>query len=180
MTTANMNDSLRFPVGRFSPPAEFSSEIRRTAIQDLRHLPNALAEATSGLSQKQLEVPYREEGWTLRQVVHHVADSHMNAYVRIRLALTEDWPIIKPYNEAQWAKLSDARTLPVDVSLNLLDALHTRWVALFESFSEEDWQKGYMHPDLGPQSLEHALCLYAWHSRHHTGHITDLRQRMQW
>lgn len=180
MTTANMNDSLRFPVGKFQPPATFSPEIRRTAIEVIRQLPSTLAEATAGLSQKQLEMPYREGGWTLRQVVHHVADSHMNAYVRVRLALTEEWPTIKPYNEKLWAHLADARTLPVDVSLTLLDALHTRWVTLFESFTDAEWQRGYNHLDSGRQTLEHVVCLYAWHSRHHTAHITSLRQSMGW
>lgn len=180
MTTANMNDALRFPVGKFQPPATFSPEVRRAGIEVLRQLPSALVEATAGLSQKQLEVPYREEGWTLRQVVHHVADSHMNAYVRVRLALTEDWPTIKPYAEDLWANLTDARTLPVDVSLTLLDALHTRWVTLFESLTEAEWKRGYIHPALGRQALEEVVSLYAWHSRHHTAHITSLRQRMGW
>lgn len=180
MTTANLEDTLRFPVGKFQAPAAFSAETRRAAIETLRNLPSALAEATSGLSQKQLEMPYREGGWTLRQVVHHVADSHMNGYVRIRLAVTEDWPTIKPYHQQSWAELTDARCLPVDVSLSLLDALHTRWVALFESLKDADWQRGYTHPDSGRQSLDHVISLYAWHSLHHTAHITSLRERMGW
>jgi DinB superfamily len=180
MTTANLNDSLRYPIGKFQSPAAFSPEIRREAIEVLRRLPSALVEASAGLSQKQLEMPYREGGWTLRQVVHHVADSHMNAYVRIRLALTEDWPTIKPYAEDRWANLTDARTLPVDVSLTLLDALHTRWVTLFESFTEADWKRGYDHPVSGRQTLEHVATLYAWHSQHHTAHITSLRERLGW
>jgi hypothetical protein len=135
MTTADIDNALSFPVGKFQRPAEFSAEIRRAAIETLRHLPSALVEATAGLSQKQLQEPYRDRGWTLRQVVHHVADSHLNAYSRVRLALTEDWPTIKPYDQDCWANLVDAKTLPVDVSLTLLDALHTRWVALFESLT---------------------------------------------
>lgn len=179
MTTA-APDSLSFPVGKFQAPAAFSPEIRGTAIETIRRLPSALVEATAGLSQKQLEMPYREGGWTLRQVIHHVADSHMNAYIRTRLALTEDWPTIKPYEQDLWANLADARTLPVDVSLTLLDALHTRWVGLFASFTEADWKRGYNHPESGRQTLEHVLTLYAWHSHHHTAHVTGLRQRLGW
>jgi DinB superfamily len=180
MTTANIHASLSFPVGKFQAPATFSATTRRTAIETLRHLPSALVEATAGLTQKQLDEPYREGGWSLRQVVHHVADSHINAYSRVRLALTEDWPTIKPYGQDPWANLTDARTLPIDVSLTLLDALHTRWVALFESLTEADWQRGYLHPESGRQTIDQVLELYAWHSRHHTAHITGLRHSKGW
>jgi hypothetical protein len=128
----------------------------------------------------QLDTPYREGGWTVRQLVHHVADSHINAYVRMRLALTEDWPTIKPYEEAEWAKLEDARTLPVEVSLALLKSLHLRWVALLKSLSEADWARGYVHPESGRERLETVAGIYGWHSQHHVAHVTELRKRMGW
>lgn len=180
MTTVNLEDSSRFPVGKFHCPEKFTEAGRRTALAALRLLPSSLSEAVSGLSQRQLEMPYREGGWTLRQVVHHVADSHLNAYTRTRLALTEDWPTIKPYEQDCWADLIDAKTLPVDVSLSLLEPLHTRWLAVLEDMDDEDWQRGYNHPALGRQTLNEVVLLYAWHSRHHTGHIVNLRHRMQW
>lgn len=173
-------DILRFPVGRFSPPASATPDLRATQMDTLRQLPSHLRDAVVGLSDAQLDTPYREGGWTLRQVVHHVADSHMNAYVRFKLAVTEDWPTIKAYDEAAWAELADGRTLPVDVSLRLIEGLHARWVALLASMQEADFEKGYVHPVLGRQSLAQALALYAWHSRHHTAHVTSLRARMNW
>lgn len=173
-------DGLRFPIGRFSPPISGAADLRAEQIQTLRMLADDLSEAVNGLDDSQLDTPYREDGWTVRQVVHHVADSHANSYVRFKLALTEDWPVIKPYDEAAWAALSDSTTLPVEASLMLIEALHLRWVALLESLSDKDFQKGYNHPVRGPQSLAEALALYAWHSRHHTAHITHLRARQGW
>jgi len=172
-------EALRFPVGRFSPPASSNASVRATHIETLRMLPERVREAVSGLSDSQLDTPYRDGGWTLRQVVHHVPDSHANCYVRFKLALTEDWPTIKPYDEAAWAKLADS-SLPVDVSLSLLAALHGRWVALLESMSEADFHKGYNHPEQGRQTLANVLAMYGWHSRHHTAHITSLRARQGW
>jgi uncharacterized damage-inducible protein DinB len=154
--------------------------VRAAHIQTLRLLPGRLREAVNGLSDHQLDTPYRAEGWTVRQVVHHVADSHANSYVRFKLALTEDWPTIKPYDEAAWANLADSRWLPVEVSLSMTEALHLRWVALLESLSDEDFQRGYEHPKMGRQNLATALALYDWHSRHHTAHITSLRAREGW
>jgi len=154
--------------------------IRTANMHTLRLLPQRLTAAVAGLSDHQLDTPYREGGWTVRQVVHHLADSHANAYVRCKLALTEDWPTIKPYDQAAWAELSDSRWLPIDVSLSFLSALHQRWVALFESLSDEDFRRGYNHPESGRQNLAHVLALYDWHSRHHTAHITSLRARMGW
>jgi len=133
-----------------------------------------------GLSDDQLETPYREGGWTVRQLIHHVADSHANSYVRFKLALTEEWPTIKLYDEAAWALLADSKATPVDVSLSLITALHTRWVALLESLTDADFHRGYNHPESGRQNLATALALYDWHSRHHTAHITRLRERMNW
>ena len=170
---------LQYPVGRFVPPGSITAEDRITHIQTLRLLPERLLEAVSGLTDAQLDTPYRPDGWTVRQVVHHVADSHANSYVRFKLALTEEWPTIKPYDEAAWAKLSDSG-LPVEVSLTWIEALHERWVVLLESMSEEGFQRGIVHPEMGRQKLETTLALYDWHSRHHTAHITGLRGRMGW
>ncbi len=173
-------DDLRYPIGRFSAPASSIAGIRAAHVQTLRALPDHLRTAVSSLSEAQLDTPYREGGWTVRQVVHHVADSHANSYVRFKLALTEDWPTIKPYDEAAWANLADSRNMPVEPSLSLISALHARWVALLESLSEDDFQRGYNHPERGRQNLATSLALYAWHSRHHTAHITRLRERMGW
>jgi hypothetical protein len=173
-------DELRFPIGRYSEQAYPTPSDRAAHLEALRMLPECLGAGASGLNQSQLETPYRDGGWTVRQVVHHVADSHANAYIRCKLALTEDWPTIKPYDEAAWASLADARLLGIDISLTLIAALHLRWVALFESIAGEDFEKGYRHPERGPQTLAQALALYAWHSRHHTAHIAALRARHGW
>ncbi len=154
--------------------------VRGAHMQTLRLLPERLRAAVSGLTDHQLDTPYREGGWTVRQVVHHVADSHANSYIRFKLALTEDWPTIKTYDEAAWADLADSRRLPVEVSLNLIEALHGRWVRLLESLSEDDFRKGFEHPEMGRQNLASVLALYDWHSRHHTAHIVSLRARQGW
>jgi uncharacterized damage-inducible protein DinB len=169
-------DELRYPVGRFAPSAEGS---RTEQIETLRRLPERLRAAVNGLNDTQLDTPYREGGWTVRQVVHHVADSHANSYVRFKLALTEDLPAIKSYDEAAWAELPDSR-MSVDISLSLLAALHARLVALIESMSESDFDRSYKHPERGPMTLAANLALYSWHSKHHTAHITRLRERMGW
>ncbi len=170
---------LRFPIGRFIPLVKSTADDRSTHSQTLRLLPGHLRAAVNGLSDAQLDTPYREGGWTVRQVVHHVADSHANSYVRFKLALTEDWPTIKTYDEAAWAKLADNK-LPVEVSLSWIEALHERWVVLLESMTEEDFEKGFVHPEMGKQKLATTVALYDWHSRHHTAHITSLRERMAW
>lgn len=172
-------DDLRYPIGKFTPPLSNTAEIRAAHIVILRSLPGDLRVAVRGLSDSQLDTPYRDGGWTVRQLVHHIADSHANAYVRFKLALTEDWPTIKPYDEAAWANLADSR-LPIDVSLAMIDVLHQRWVALLESLSEAEFQKGYTHPESGRQNLARVLAIYAWHSRHHAAHITNLRSRQNW
>jgi DinB superfamily len=172
-------DALRYPIGRFRPSGESTAETRREQIQTLRMLPERLREAVSGLSGAQLDTPYRDGGWTVRQVVHHVADSHANSYIRFKLALTEDWPTIKPYDEAAWARLADSR-LPIDGSLVFIESLHARWVALLASLSQADFERGFVHPQNGRQSLAHALAIYGWHSLHHTAHITGLRDRQGW
>jgi len=172
-------DDLRYPIARFSPPASSTPGIRAAQIQTLRLLPERLRAAVAGLNDAQLDTPYREGGWTVRQVVHHLVDSHVNGYIRFKLALTEDWPTIKPYDQAAWAELADSQ-LPIDVSLTLIETLHARWVALLASLSDEDFQKGYLHPEDGRVNLATALAIYEWHSRHHTAHITSLRTRMGW
>jgi hypothetical protein len=177
--TDPMNDP-RYPIGRFSPPASSVAGVRAAHIETVRLLPERLRAAVSGLNDAQLDTPYREGGWTVRQVVHHLADSHAVAYIRCKHALTEEWPTLRPYDEAAWAELADSRLLPVDVSLALITALHYRWVALLESLSDEDFQKGYNHPQRGRENLAKALAMYDWHSRHHTAHITGLRARKGW
>jgi uncharacterized damage-inducible protein DinB len=173
-------DDLRFPIGSFVAPAALTAGDRARLIGEIRDTPTRLREAIAGLSDEQLDSPYRPGGWTVRQVVHHLPDSHMNGYTRFRLALTEDQPTIKPYDEARWAELADARSGPVDVSLGLLVALHARWVALLESLHAEQWTRAYRHPDMGVVSLGTALALYAWHGRHHVAHVTRLRERSGW
>jgi DinB superfamily len=172
--------SLRYPIGRAKRAESFTPQERNAAIEGIRQLPQNLSAAVKPFSHDQLETPYRAGGWTVRQLVHHVADSHMNAYTRVRLALTEEWPAIFAYQENSWANLEDARTAPVTTSLDLLDALHLRWVKLFSSLEEKDWRRGYMHPDNGRQSVEQALVIYDWHGRHHTAHVTRLSARMGW
>lgn len=171
---------LRFPVGKFTPDPQVTPEKRRAAIANIAEAPAALRAAVSGLNDQQLDTPYRPEGWTVRQVVHHVPDSHINAYVRFRLALTEDAPLIKTYAEGEWAKLADARTAPVDVSIALLDALHRRWVALLDALPDDAFSRTLTHPEHGKMKLDKLLQMYAWHGRHHVAHITGLKERMGW
>ena len=171
---------LRYPVGPFRRPDTISAADRREAIEQIAALPERLRDAVEGLSDKQLETPYRPGGWTVRQVIHHVADSHANAYVRFRLALTEEEPTIKPYKEARWAELPDARTAPLAPSLDLLAALHDRWVRLLQSLEDDAWRRVWHNPETGTLALEEALVRYAWHGRHHTAHITALREREGW
>jgi len=173
-------DELRYPIGRFSPPTSSLHGVRAAQIQTLRLLPARLRAAVAGLTDAQFDTPYREGGWTVRQVVHHLADSHSVAYIRCKLALTEDWPTINPYDEAAWANLADSRLLPVDVSLAMLEALHARWASLLESRTDEDFHKGFNHPEHGRATLAKTLAIYDWHSRHHTAHITSLRTRQGW
>jgi hypothetical protein len=171
---------LQYPIGRFQRPDSVSASDREAWLAALAAAPARFREAVSGLTDAQLDTPYRPDGWTVRQVVHHVADSHMNSYVRFRLALTEAEPVIKPYDEAAWARLHDACTLPAEVSLQLIESLHARWMALLESLAPADFARTFRHPELGVMTLTANLALYAWHSRHHEAHITGLRQRMKW
>jgi uncharacterized damage-inducible protein DinB len=170
----------RYPVGEYQPPKNVTPALRQQAIAAIAELPVKIRAAVKGLNDAQLDTPYREGGWTVRQVVHHVPDSHLNAYTRWRLALTEDSPTIKPYDEARWAELADAKSAPVEVSLALLEPLHDRWVRLLRSLVEADFAKTFTHPEHGQRTLDWMLFLYDWHGRHHTAHITTLRQQKGW
>lgn len=171
---------LSYPIGRFDFKATVPAEARPVLIEQIAAAPGLLRQAVAGLDDRQLDTPYRPGGWTVRQVTHHVPDSHMNSYMRFRLALTEDEPTVKPYDEAKWAELHDARTLPPGPSLALLESLHTRWVELLAQMTDADFQRTFRHPEIGLVRLDTNLALYAWHGRHHTAHITGLRQRMAW
>ena len=173
-------EDLRYPIGKFQFPDKVSEAQRKQFIDEIAAAPAQLRSAVHGLSAEQLETPYRDGGWTVRQVVHHVPDSHLNSYVRFKLALTEDEPTIKPYDEACWAQLDDSRNTPMEISLSLLDSLHQRWINLLRSLTASDWQRKFRHPALGLISLEQNLALYAWHGKHHVAHITSLRQRKGW
>ena len=174
------SNDLRYPIGNFQFPATVSGSDRLLFIEQIAEAPANLRAALEGLAPEQLDTPYRPGGWTVRQVVHHVPDSHMNSYIRFRWALTEDDPAVKGYDEARWAELPDARTGPVEMSLTLLDAIHVRWTALLRALSEKDFARTFRHFELGPLRLDRVLALYAWHGRHHVAHITALRQRMGW
>ncbi len=174
-------EDLRFPIGKFDRSREPNTpEERKKLIEAIAEAPERLQQAATGLNGKQLDTPYREGGWTVRQVIHHLADSDLNAYVRFKLALTEDNPTIKPFMEAAWAELADSRVTPIDVSLALLDNLHARWVVLLRSMKAEEWERTLTHPEAGVMSLDKMLGLYAWHGAHHVAHITELRRRNQW
>jgi hypothetical protein len=168
----------RFPIGKFTYEGPPSEELRRLYISQIEQTPSGLRAAVQGLTAQQIDTPYREGGWTVRQVVHHVPESHMNAYIRFKLALTEDEPTIKPYDEKLWGELPDVQTTPVETSLALLEALHVRFVSLLQSMTGNDWKRSFRHPDLGVVPLEKNLALYAWHGRHHTAHVTELRKRL--
>ena len=171
-------DEIRYPIGRYTPVRMVTSELLEQWIQELESAPADLRRAVAGLTPEQLDTPYRDEGWTVRQVVHHVPDSHMNSYIRFRLALTEDQPLIKPYREGLWANLHDAKYSPIEPSLALLESLHARWCILLRSLTPFDFRRTFRHPESGDISLEAALELYAWHGKHHIAHITKLRERM--
>jgi hypothetical protein len=174
-----MND-LRYPIGKFHYDGPLTEEQKNRSLGDMASAPVTLRSVVTGLSETQLDTPYRPGGWTVRQVVHHVPDSHMNAYIRFKLALTEDEPAIKPYEQQLWAELDDTKSTPIDVSLTLLDSLHDRWVRLLRSLTSKDWKRTFRHPELGDVSLDKNLALYAWHGRHHVAHITELRKREGW
>jgi hypothetical protein len=170
----------RFPLGKFTYDGPPSQQQRDKFMDDIERAPAALREAVRGLSQQQIETPYRDGGWTVRQVVHHVPESHMNAYIRFKLTLTEDEPTIKSYMEDRWAQLPDVQSTPLEVSLALLDALHDRWVRVLRGITSEQWGRAFRHPELGLVTLERNLALYSWHGRHHVAHITELKRRLGW
>jgi DinB superfamily len=170
----------RYPIGKFAYDGPPNENQRQQFIREIEQAPAALRAAVQGLTPQQIETPYRDGGWTVRQVVHHVPESHMNAYIRLKLALTEDSPTIKPYMEDRWANLPDVKSTPLEVSLTLLDSLHDRWVRLLRSLTPEEWKRVFNHPELGIMPLEKNLALYSWHGRHHVAHITELRKKMGW
>jgi uncharacterized damage-inducible protein DinB len=179
-----MTEDLRYPLGKFEwvPPENAEQMAKRRAhyIDVISKLPDTFSKAVSDLSPTQLDTPYRPEGWTVRQLAHHVPDSHANAYIRFKLALTEYEPTIKPYKEDMWAKLADTANTPVEVSLQMLSSIHTRWVAILRSMDSSDFARPLRHPEIGVIDLNRMLALYAWHSAHHTAHVTSLRKRMGW
>jgi len=177
-------EDLRYPIGKFEwvPPKNEKQMAERRAqyIDVLATLPDVFGQAVAGLTPAQLDTPYRPEGWTVRQLVHHVPDSHANAYIRFKLALTEYEPTIKPYKEDMWAKLADSASTPIEVSLQLLSAIHSRWVTILRSMDSSDFARPLRHPEIGVVDLNRMLAMYAWHSAHHTAHVTSLRKRMGW
>lgn len=179
MTNEHASDP-RYPIGRFEPPRAVDAAMRARLIEAIEAVPDRMRAAIAGLDDAQLDTPYRDGGWSVRQVVHHVADSHLNAYVRLKLALTEEQPLVKEYDETRWAELPEARSGPVGMSIDLLDALHRRWVACLRVLPAEAFDRTFRHPSLGVVSLNGLLALYAWHGRHHVAHITGLRTRRGW
>jgi hypothetical protein len=179
MTTATAQTDLRYPIGKFSMPQSVSDSERTRFLENVAATPSRLRAAVDGLTGERLETPYRPGGWTVRQVVHHVPDSHMNSYIRFKLALTENEPTIKTYHENLWAELADS-LLDIEVSLGLLESVHTRWVALLRSMTPQQFARTLRHPEMGLMSLDQLLALYSWHGRHHVAHITTLRERMGW
>jgi uncharacterized damage-inducible protein DinB len=173
-------DDLRYPIGKFHYAGSASDSDIRTWIDQIAELPSKMRDAVADLSDEQLNTPYRPGGWTVRQVIHHVPDSHINSYVRFRLALTEEEPTIKTYQEDRWAELTDARTAPIQLSLDLLEMLHRRWTLLLNDLGRAEFGRTFRHPELGLVTLERNVALYAWHGRHHLAHITALKKRMEW
>lgn len=171
---------LSYPIGKFQFEGPLTDDQKKTMIGEIAAVPSNLRAAVKGLSESQLDTPYRPGGWTVRQVTHHVPDSHMNAYVRFKLALTENEPAIKAYEQQLWAELPDTKETPIEVSLALVDSLHDRWVRLLRSITPEQWKRTFRHPELGVVLLERNLALYAWHGKHHVAHVTELRKRMSW
>ena len=173
-------DSLRYPIGTYQAPQDISAQQIEDWIAEIAAAPKSLRSAVDGLTAEQLDTSYRPGGWTVRQVVHHVPDSHLNSYIRFKLALTEDEPTIKPYMEDRWAQLADYQNTPIETSLTLLTSLHDRWVTMLTSMQPADFSRSFKHPESGVLNLDQVVGLYAWHGKHHVAHITSLRQRMNW
>jgi uncharacterized damage-inducible protein DinB len=170
----------RYPIGKFSFDGTLTPQQKTQHLNDIEQTPARLRSAVRGLSDEQLNTPYRDGGWTVRQVTHHVPESHMNAYIRFKLALTEVEPTIRPYMEDRWAELPDSKQAPVEVSLALLENLHERWTMVLRNIPDADWKRNFRHPEMGLLSLEKTLALYAWHGKHHVAHVTTLREKMGW
>ena len=170
----------RYPIGNFEMPAQVTPARRQQAMDDIACLPGKMQAAVKGLNEAQLDTPYRAGGWTVRQVVHHVPDSHLNAYMRLKLALTEDKPTIKPYDQEAWSKLADSKSTPIEVSLALLTSVHDRWDRIWRSLEPEQFARPLVHPENGERTIDWLLFLYAWHGKHHTAHITELRRQKGW
>jgi uncharacterized damage-inducible protein DinB len=181
MSSESVSNDSKYPIGRFAAPADLTRELLQAHLDQIAACPAELRRAVADLSPSQLDTPYREGGWTVRQVVHHLPDSHMNAYIRHKLAATEEQPTIRPYKEALWAELPDARNADPALSLALLDALHARWTSFLRAVPPEMLDRTFLHPDLpGPMSLAKSIAMYAWHGRHHVAQIDALRQRQRW
>lgn len=174
-----MSENLSYPIGKFQP-IEVTEDLRSQFIGTIEGLPKKLREAVAGLSEEQLETAYRPDGWTVKQVVHHVADSHANSFIRFKLGITEDVPAIKPYMEDKWAELADSKHAPIELSLSMIDGLHARWGLILNAMSAEDFERNLFHPEHGEVSLNYMLSLYDWHCRHHLAHITELKKRNNW
>jgi uncharacterized damage-inducible protein DinB len=170
----------RYPIGKLEMPAQVSQARRQQAIDEIASTPAKLRATVKGLNDAQLDTPYRAGGWTVRQLVHHVPDSHLNAYVRLKLALTEENPTIKPYDEAAWANLADSKSTPIEVSLAMMDSVHDRWVRIWRSMKPEQFARKLVHPENGERTVDWLLFLYEWHGKHHTAHITELRKQKGW
>jgi len=173
-------EKLKYPIGRYQVEEKIDKSAIDKFIKEIELLPERLDDVVKGLTLQQLQTPYRPDGWTVQQVVHHIADSHLNAYVRFKLALTEDKPIIKPYDEKLWAELPDTKLIDINVSLTLIDSLHKRWTALLKQLNKKELDKEFLHPESGMKNLKETICNYAWHGNHHLAHITSLKQRLKW
>lgn len=173
-------ENLKYPIGRYQLEDKINKTSIENWIKEIEMLPQKLSEAVKGLNKDQLQTPYRPDGWTIQQVIHHIADSHMNAYIRFKLALTENKPIVKPYDEKLWAELPDSKLVDINVSLDLIKSLHKRWTTLLRHLSEEELNKEFLHPESGMKNLKETICNYAWHGNHHLAHITSLKQKMNW
>lgn len=175
-----MSADPRFPIGKFEPPPAYTREFRVACMAEIASVPAAMRAAVAGLSEEQLDTPYREGGWTVRQTVHHVADSHMHSYIRTKFAASEEEPVVRPYDENVWAQFADGAEASVELSLGLLEALHARWAYFWRSLPDEAFARTLLHPQNGPMTLDLCLALYTWHGKHHVAHITALRRRMGW
>jgi uncharacterized damage-inducible protein DinB len=173
-------ETLQYPTGRFTPKATLGPDDRREMIEKIAAVPAQLRAEVENLNDEQLDTPYRPGGWTVRQVVHHLPDSHLNAYIRFRLALTEDTPVIKPYDQVAWAELTDARSAPIGPSIDMMTGLHARWTDWLHGLSDEDWQRSFQHPEMGSVGLETNLQIYAWHGAHHLGQIQSIKKQKGW